>query len=82
MNNNIKQNLKKKDTESQIASKNETIKSTLNQQEEYEQEVKTLKEKREKLLVKLQDVSLKNTDKKSQKKSKNEQKNDNKSSKK
>lgn len=72
----------KMDSEARIASKKDTIKNTIKQQEDYEKEVKTLKEKREKLLVKLQDISSENTDKKSQKKSKNEQKNDNKSSKK
>lgn len=66
----------KMDAESQISSKNEAIQNTKRQKEEYQEEVKTLKEKHEKLLVKLQDVSSANEEKsgkKPQKESKDEQ---------
>lgn len=72
----------KQTTNSLITSKNEAINNAKKQLEEFQQEIETLKEKHNKLLLKLQDISSENTDKKSQKKSKNEQKNDNKSSKK
>lgn len=52
----------KMDAEAQISSKHEAIQNTKRQQEEYQQEVKTLKEKREKLLVKLRDEQKKSDD--------------------